>query len=154
MTNTTHSPDVEPYSDLVFHHLLALLRLKRQYDHLIENAQGLRPRDFSVLRFLLDKGDVKVSRIQTFLHYSPSTTSNLIAQLEERGYVTRTRSTADNRVVLVSLTSEGRAVAEQAPFGGLPLLRRRLENLPDARLQEIEGVLLELIQMMGSVNTP
>jgi DNA-binding MarR family transcriptional regulator len=144
----------EPLSDQVFHQLLALLRLKRQYDHLIENERGLKPRDFSVLRFLLDSGPVKVSQIQTFLHHSPSTTSALIAQLEEAGYVSRNRSAEDNRVVIVSLTATGQTVAEQAPFGGLPLLRRRLSRLDDGRLQEINAVLVELMQLMESNPTP
>jgi DNA-binding MarR family transcriptional regulator len=144
----------EPLSDQVFHQLLALLRLKRQYDHLIENERGLKPRDFSVLRFLLDSGHVKVSQIQTFLHHSPSTTSALIAQLEEAGYVSRNRSAEDNRVVIVSLTAAGQTVAEQAPFGGLPLLRRRLSRLDDGRLQEINAVLVELMQLMESNPTP
>jgi len=144
----------EPLSDQVFHQLLALLRLKRQYDHLIENEQGLKPRDFSVLRYLLELGPVKVSQIQTFLHHSPSTTSALIAQLEEAGYVSRNRSDEDNRVVIVTLTGNGRLVAEQAPFGGLPLLRRRLSGLSEARLQEINAVLVELIQLMESNPTP
>jgi len=143
----------EPLSDQVFHQLLALLRLKRQYDHLIGNAQGLKSRDFSVLRFLLEMGPVKVSEIQAFLHHSPSTTSTLIAQLEEAGYVTRTRSDDDNRVVIVSLTAVGQTVAEQAPFGGLPLLRRRLAHLPEERLQEIGGALAELMQLMESEPT-
>jgi DNA-binding MarR family transcriptional regulator len=140
----------EPLSDQVFHQLLSLFRLKRQYDHLIENEQGLKPRDFSVLRFLLENGSVKVNQIQTFLHHSPSTTSALIAQLEEAGYVSRNRSEEDNRVVIVSLTTLGQTMAEQAPFGGLPLLRRRLRQLEDGRLHEINTVLIELMQLMES----
>jgi DNA-binding MarR family transcriptional regulator len=88
------------------------------------------------------------------LHHSPSTTSALIAQLEEAGYVSRNRSGEDNRVVIVSLTAAGRTVAEQAPFGGLPLLRRRLSRLDDARLREINAVLVELMQLMESSPTP
>jgi len=103
---------------------------------------------------LLESGPVKVSQIQIFLHHSPSTTSALIAQLEETGYVSRNRSDEDNRVVIVSLTGSGRIVAEQAPFGGLPLLRRRLSGLSEARLQEINAVLVELMQLMESNPTP
>lgn len=149
-TETNQSPPEEPLSDQVFHQLLALLRRKRQYDHLIENERGLKPRDFSVLRFLLENGPVKVNQIQTFLHHSPSTTSTLIAQLEETGYVSRDRSEEDNRVVIVSLTPNGQTVAEQAPFGGLPLLRRRLGRLSNGRLHEINSVLIELMELMES----
>ena len=154
MTETDDFPIEESLSDQVFHQLLALLRLKRQYDHLIENERGLKPRDFSVLRFLLETGPVKVGQIQTFLHHSPSTTSALIAQLEEAGYVSRNRSDEDNRVVIVSLTAAGQTIAEQAPFGGLPLLRRRLSHLDDGRLHQINAVLVQLMQLMQSNPTP
>jgi len=142
-------PD-EPYSDQVFHHFLALLRHERRYARQIESQEGIKPRDFSVLRFLLEVGPATatVGQVQAFLHRSASTISTLIAQLEEAGYVTRSRSEADNRVVIVSLTPEGRRIAEQAPFGGLPLLRRRLSRLTDERLGQIDDVVRELMQLM------
>lgn len=143
------SPD-EPFSDQVFHRFLALMRQKRQYARQIETEQGIKPRDFSVLRFLLEVGPATIGQIQTFLHHSPSTTSALVAQLEEAGYVTRSRSESDNRVVIVSLTAVGQQIAEQAPFGGLPLLRRRLSRLTEDRLGEIDSVLAELMQLMES----
>jgi DNA-binding MarR family transcriptional regulator len=138
----------EPLSDQVFHQFLALLRHRRQYARQIETEQGIKPRDFSVLRFLLDSGPATVSQVQAFLHNSPSTTSALIAQLEEAGYVSRRRSDEDNRVVIVSLEPAGQTIAEQAPFGGLPLLRRRLAHLPETRLEQIKDVLAELMQLM------
>jgi DNA-binding MarR family transcriptional regulator len=134
--------------DQVFHQFLALQRHKRQYARQIETEQGIKPRDFSVLRFLLDSGPATVSQVQAFLHNSASTTSALIAQLEEAGYVSRRRSEEDNRVVIVSLEPAGQTIAEQAPFGGLPLLRRRLATLPDARLVQIKDVLAELMALM------
>jgi len=138
----------EPLPDQVFHQFLALQRHKRQYARQIETEQGIKPRDFSVLRFLLDSGPATVSQVQAFLHNSASTTSALIAQLEEAGYVSRRRSDEDNRVVIVSLEPAGQTIAEQAPFGGLPLLRRRLATLPDARLLQIKDVLVELMALM------
>ncbi|MEZ4646113.1 MAG: MarR family transcriptional regulator [Chloroflexota bacterium] len=136
----------EPLPDQVFHQFLALLRQRRQYARQIESERGIKPRDFSVLRYLWEAGPATVSQIQAFLHNSASTASTLIAQLEEAGYVSRSRSSEDNRVVIVSLTAAGQEIAEQAPFGGLPLLRRRLSHLPEARLREIGSVLAELMR--------
>jgi DNA-binding MarR family transcriptional regulator len=90
-----------------------------------------------------------VGQAQAFVHKSPSTTSSLIAQLEEKGYVTRTRSQEDNRVVIVELTTLGQEIAENTPLGGLPLLRRRLGKLSEKRLTEIDSVLTEFMQLMG-----
>ena len=46
--------------------------------------------------------------MQDHLYTSASTASTLISQLEDAGYVTRTRSEDDNRVVNVQLTTSGR----------------------------------------------
>ena len=143
----------EPFSDQVFHQVLALLRYTRQYGHQLIDERGIKPREFSVLRHLNDSGPAAVGQIQAFLHNSPSTTSSLIAQLEEKGYVTRTRSQEDNRVVIVELTATGQEIAENTPLGGLPLLRRRLNQLNDNRLVEIDGVLTEIMQLMEAADT-
>jgi DNA-binding MarR family transcriptional regulator len=96
----------------------------------------------------LETGSATVGQVQTYLHKSPSTTSALIAQLEDKGYLTRTRSQEDNRVVIVELTQIGMDFARNTPLGGLPLLRSRLGQLSKNRLVEIEGVLKEIMQLM------
>jgi len=138
----------EPLSDQVFHRFLALQRALRRHARQLLDEQGLTPRDLSVLRYLLESAPATVGQVQAFTHKSPSTTSSLVAQLEDKGYVTRTRSQEDNRVVLVELTSEGQEIAEKTPLGGLPLLRRRLARLPEERLSEIDGVLNEIMDLM------
>ena len=60
--------------------------------------------------------------------------STLIAQLEEGGFATRSRSDSDNRVVIVELPKKGAAVAKKAPMGGLPLFRRKLATVENRQL--------------------
>ena len=60
----------------------------------------------------------------------------------------RTRSTADNRVVLVEVTPEGQHLVKKAPLGGISLLRERLKNLPAERLTLIDDALTDLIQLL------
>ena len=143
----------EPLSDQVFHRFLALQRDLRRHARQLSDERGLAPRDLSVLRYLLQSGPATVGRVQAFMHTSPSTASTLIAQLEGKAYLTRTRSPQDNRVVIVELTSVGRELAANTPLGGLPLLRRRLAGLPLERLSEIDDVLVEITRLMDRVDT-
>ena len=94
-----------------------------------------------------------MGQAQTYLHQSASTTSALIAKLEKDGFVTRTRSKEDNRVVNVALTEAGHDVVKSTPLGGLPLLRRNMRHLPEERLAQINDVLVEIMQMMEVNNT-
>jgi DNA-binding MarR family transcriptional regulator len=142
-----------PLSDQVFHQLLTFQHNVRCHARQLADESDLTPREFSVLRFLLEIGSATVGEIQAFIHRSLSTTSMLIAQLEEKGRLTRTRSQEDNRVVIVQLTPEGREIAERTPMEGMPLLRRRLGTLPEPRLLEMLGILNEIVQLMEVSNT-
>jgi DNA-binding MarR family transcriptional regulator len=138
----------EALSDRVFHRFLSLQHYLRRHARSLVDERGLTPRDLSVLRYLLESEAATVGEVQAWVHKSPSTTSALLAQLEEDGYVTRTRSAQDNRVVIVELTAAGREITTSTPLGGLPLLRRRLAGLPPERLAEIDGVLAEIMELM------
>ncbi len=144
----------EPLSDKVFHRLLTLLHYSRKHARLMMDESGLTPRDFSVLRCLMELNSATVGQVQTLLHKSPSTTSTLIAQLEEKGYLTRRRSPEDNRVVIVELTPTGRRLTENTPLGGLPLLRRELGYLTEQRLLEMDAVLTDLLRLMEATEDP
>jgi DNA-binding MarR family transcriptional regulator len=140
--------DTDPLSDIVFHRFLSLIRYSRQHARQLSEEQGVKPREYSVLRLIYESGPATVGQVQAYLHNSPSTTSSLISQLEKMGYVTRIRMQADNRVVIVELTQAGQDIAENTPLGGLPLLHRRLSSLSETRLAEIDSALTEISHLM------
>lgn len=129
------------------HKLLTLLRYLRHYGRQI-HEEGLGGRRISALRYLLEVGPLTVGQLRDYLYISDSSTSEMIDRLQEAGYVTRTRSVKDNRVVIVTLTPAGRVVAEEAPLGGIPLLREKLKTLPPERLSVVHAALTELLQIL------
>jgi DNA-binding MarR family transcriptional regulator len=137
----------DDYASEVFHRFLRIQRFLRQHA-LQMNSQGISPRNYAALRFLLESGPATIGQIQAYLHKSPSTISALIAQLEDQGYLSRTRSREDNRVVIVDLTPAGRELAEHTPLGGLPLLRHQLRQLPHERLADLDHALTEMMALM------
>lgn len=142
MTIPTH-----PLADQALHKFLTIHRYLRQVARQMDE-QGLRPRQFAVLLFLLERGSATVSEIQGHIYASPSAASTVVSQLESAGCVTRTRSATDNRVVNVELTDAGRAQAQTTPLRGIALLRRRLDALPDDRLQALDQTMDELMRLM------
>ena len=131
----------------VVHKFLTINRYLRQRARQM-SGQGIRPPEFAVLYFLLESGPATVGQVQAYLYRSPGTTSMMIAQLEEAGYVTRTRSEQDNRVVIVELTPAGRDLVQNMSPGGILLLRQRLHNLPEERLQLLDEALSEIMHLM------
>jgi DNA-binding MarR family transcriptional regulator len=141
------TPASEELSSAVLHKFLLFYRFLRHYARQMD-SQGLRARDFSVLRFLLENSPVTVGQVQSYLYQSPSMTSTILAQMEDAGLVTRTRSAEDNRVVIVELTPAGYDAAQQTPMGGIPLLRRRLPALPPEKLHVLDEALTILMELM------
>ena len=141
------SNDPQRLSKEALSKFLQVFRYLRRYSRHM-SSQGIHPRQFSVLLFLLETGPVTVGQVQEYLYQSPSTTSTLIAKMEKAGYVTRTRSKEDNRVVIVELTAAGRDVVQRTPPGGIALLRRRFDTLSPERLQRIDAALADIMELM------
>jgi len=122
---------------------LIVYRYLRQYSRQL-HSEGFSGRKIATLRHLLEAGPLTIGQLRDYLYISDSTTSELVAKLEEAGCVERTRSEEDNRVVLVSLTPSGHESAQSAPLGGIPLLRERLKALPPERVALIHEALTEI----------
>jgi DNA-binding MarR family transcriptional regulator len=83
---------------------------------------GLTHPQYLTMLALWQHGTLSVTAIGELLHLEPATVSPLVKRLEQSGLVTRARSTTDERLIEVSLTTAGRA------------LRRRALKVPAAML--------------------
>ena len=134
------------YSDTV-HMFLSVYRYLRQHGRQMHDA-GISGRKIATLLYLREAGPLTVGQIRDYLYISDSSTSEMIARLEEKGYVQRSRSRADNRVVIVTLLPAGEEIIEQTPLDGVPLLRERLKGLSPERLSIIKEAMQEIIQIL------
>jgi DNA-binding MarR family transcriptional regulator len=125
---------------------LSLYRYLRRYSWQMQQ-EGISGRKISTLRYLVEAGALTVGQLGDYLCINDSSTSTTIADLQKKGLVTRTRSTDDNRVVLVQVTDRGRELAARTPLGGIPLLREALKTLPPERLARV----YEAFEMMNEL---
>jgi DNA-binding MarR family transcriptional regulator len=130
------------------HTFLSVYRYLRKYSRQL-HSEGFSGRQIATLRYLLKAEPLTVGQLRDYLYISDSTTSELVAKLEEAGCVQRARSEKDHRVVLVSLTPSGREFAQSAPLGGIPLLREQLKALSPERLAQIKETLSEIERLLG-----
>lgn len=75
------------------------------------------------------------------------TATRLIARLEQRGLVVRTRDSADGRVSVITLTDEGRRLVREQRNRKTAFLARRLETL-DASERELLERASRLLERM------
>ncbi len=84
----------------------------------------LRPLELTFARYevlmLLSfarSGSLPMARVGSLLQVHPTSATSAVARLEVQGWVERTRSATDRRVVLAGITAAGRAVAAVATDG-------------------------------------
>lgn len=75
---------------------------------------GLTYTQYIVFLVLWEKDGIPVGELGRRLYLDNGTLTPLLKKLESAGYVTRSRAADDERVVVVSLTDDGRALKEKA----------------------------------------
>ena len=87
------------------------------YRPLLEPLRLTHPQ-YLVMLALWQHGDLSLTEVASLVHLDPATVTPLVRRLETLGYVHKTRSERDARVVTISLTDVGqslRTVAEGIP---------------------------------------
>ncbi|MFK4852959.1 MarR family winged helix-turn-helix transcriptional regulator [Microbacterium sp. ZW T6_19] len=102
---------------------------------------------YLVLAILWNEGEQTIGSLGDMMQLDSGTLSPLVRRLEQTGYVTKARSTNDERVVTVQLTAEGTALrAEVAP------IRARIAELAgirdDAHRRRLIAELQELTTLL------
>jgi DNA-binding MarR family transcriptional regulator len=137
------TPNPTPLLDdqLCFALYAAGLAMNKVYRKLLRKLDLTYPQ-YLVMLVLWERDGVTVSDIGARLFLDSATLTPLLKRLESAGLVTRARSNADERQVVVSLTQAGRALALEAAAiqeqiqcaaacapGELAALKRQLEGL-------------------------
>lgn len=85
----------------------------RQYRPSLE-ALDLTYTQYITMMVLWEVAEINVKQLGQRLYLDSGTLTPLLKSLEAKGFVTRTRSDADERMVLVQLTEAGKQLREQA----------------------------------------
>lgn len=75
---------------------------------------GITYTQYIVFLALWEKDDVSVSDLCARLYLDSGTLTPLLKKMEQDGYINRTRSASDERIVRITLTEKGREMEERA----------------------------------------
>lgn len=89
------------------------LMLTKVYKPMLQKL-GLTYPQYLAMLVLWEQDGLTVGEISTRLLTDPGSLTPLLKRLEAEGYLSRTRSKDDERVVIVQLTDSGRALRKQA----------------------------------------
>ena len=87
--------------------------------------------------------ELRVKDVGKFLFLDSSTLTPLLKRLEEKGYVTRRRSTEDERDLIVTITDRGEALKERAV--AIPERLSACVALDPQKAQELYALLYEVL---------
>lgn len=82
------------------------------------------------------------------LRLEKSTVSRLVSQLESRGWVERRRAGHDGRVLLLTLTGQGRELAAQIAASRAAFFARLCERIPPDRHGGLSGAIALLVEAL------
>ncbi|HTR75842.1 MAG TPA: MarR family transcriptional regulator [Solirubrobacterales bacterium] len=136
--------------DLVATNLLA--RANRLIRLLMRNGAHELSRTEAGVLSSLSEGPRRITELAAAEALAQPTVTQLVDKLEHRGLVGRRRDEEDGRVVLVEITSQGRAAFEELRAEIRADMREALADLPDTELTELAhaaetlGSLIEKLQ--------
>ena len=113
-----------------------------------ERDVGISPPKYFVLHVLAREAGISQGEIGRLYGVDPSRITRLAKQLEGEGWIERTRNPEDNRVVRMSLTSEGRRAFEMASERGEVFKDRVRSALSEEEHMELRRLLDKLTEAM------
>ncbi|MGF0241343.1 MarR family winged helix-turn-helix transcriptional regulator [Rhodococcus sp. IEGM1300] len=117
------------------------LMMTKVYKPLLQ-ALGLTYPQYLAMMVLWERDGLTVGEISARLLTDPGSLTPLLKRLEVEGLLSRTRSREDERVVIVELTEQGRALREKAR--GIPQCILGASGQTVAQLQTLQKDLQEL----------
>jgi DNA-binding MarR family transcriptional regulator len=124
----------------------------RAHSRAIESACGMSASHLWALAEVSKRPGLRVSDLTAALQVHQSTASNLLDELEHRGFVTRARAATDRRVVTISITRKGKGILDRAPRPAIGLLPDALRRLPATSLRELNELLEALVHAMNQTD--
>jgi MarR family transcriptional regulator, lower aerobic nicotinate degradation pathway regulator len=126
----------------------------RVYSAQAERRTGLSGAQLFVLQKLAEAPAQSLNELAARTRTHQSSVSTVVARLVSRRLVSRRRSPADGRRLLLELTPAGRALLSGAPQTAQGRLIEALEKMPQRRRQELVEGLTTVVAALGTATEP
>jgi MarR family transcriptional regulator, organic hydroperoxide resistance regulator len=156
-TEPTRTPDVAGASrsqlppgvlelGLAFRHVFRTLsRLRGRDTHL--GGSELSHAQFELLIELDERGELSAGELAVAARISPATVTQMLDGLADSGYVERTRSDSDRRVVMARLTAEGQVRVDAKRAAWQERWKHALDGVSPREMRSAAKVLERLGEM-------
>lgn len=115
-----------------------------------EKDTGITGPQLWAIKTIAEFAPIKGAELARRMYLHPTTIVGILDRLEARGFVARTRSKVDRRIVEIELTEQGKTLVASAPEVAQGMLVKGLETLPKDNLLRISDGLEELVRILGA----
>jgi len=126
-----------------------LVRMLRVTDRAAQSELGLSGAQLFVVHELGKTPALSLSGMAERTYTDQSSVSVVISKLVEGGYVQRDRDRRDARRLVLTLTKEGRAIAEKSPPAAQERILEVLDRLPAADRRRFAETFARIIEELG-----
>ena len=98
--------------------------------HHLAKYSGRSQGQEKILRILSEEESISQRQLQEILDIKPGSLSEVLAKLEDKGFIQREKSQSDKRAVIIHITEAGKAAAKHADM--------KSHDTPFACLEEAE----------------
>lgn len=125
----------------IIYQIRRLMQAGYQYTKELNKNYQVSAPQLNCLIALYEKGPLPPSRIARQIMLKSSTLTGVIDRLEFKGFVKRTRSSPDRRVITIELTETGKTLAQNAPP---PIQQTIVDGLKRLTPDQLEQVIHNL----------
>lgn len=111
------------------------------------SALDLTYTQYIAMMVLWEHKSLTIKQAGSLLYLDSGTLTPLFKKLEEKGLVTRTRSQADERNLIVALTEKGEALKDKAL--SVPAQMTACIQMPEEDIKQLYGVLHRMLDMFS-----
>jgi DNA-binding MarR family transcriptional regulator len=143
-TATPTEPEARPEIDSIVETIIYLYTESRRLTKGLASQFGLTGPQLTVIKLLETFENLSLSSLSERIRAQNSTVTGIIDRMEREGLVRRDRSTADRRVVHISLSDKGQKLAKQIQVEPMELFRGALLALTHADLRDLLRIMNKL----------
>ena len=136
--------------DRVLDSLRRIVHVLYGHSRRVERLAGLTSAQAWLIMMLSRTEPARVSHLSREMHLTPSAVVRIVARLEERGLVIRTRSSGEEGTAKVTLTHVGMKLAGRIPAIPQELLLKGLSGISPDRVRAISESLESLTRILGA----
>lgn len=150
MRNKMQAPSETDLVEGVMQDLRRIFKVVETYSRSVETRFGITGPQLWALWELGRSAPLSLKDLAARMHLSPSTVVGVVDRLIAKDLVVREADRVDRRRVCLSLSSQGRALIEQAPNPAQDNLIKGLNSLPARQLKTFSQSLGALVRTMDA----